>query len=650
MFRMPRSGTLTLLVDEREREFKITGVVQDLAIQPPALGGPPQLYMSPEMAETVFGVRGYDRLRVQVPVFSEKAAQDTVDVLKTQLEKMGVPVFLYRILPPDKHPMQDVNNGIVLILNVMAILSLGLALLLVINTVNATVAQQVPQIGVMKAIGGTTRQMLQLYLSGVLIYGVLAVFIAVPLGIAVAADFSAGMLAATAAIPPDPVSRVSNQAVTQQLAIGLLVPLLAALWPVFSGVRITVREAISSYGISARYGKGLLDRLLTRWRGLPRTMALTLRNTFRRKGRVALTQIALVMAGVVFLMVMSSAESFSHTLASFIDSLGFKVEIIFQRPVRDEEVQEIIAAQPNVEHVEMQLFEASTAYRGKDDVKGEDIFLHGVQPDSQLIKLPVIQGRWLLPEDDHAAVLTTDMADKLGLQLGDPIWINLGSQKIEWIVVGTVFDVSYFQRNVYVSRRVYASEVGLTSRGTRAYIGTLPDDGATQLRVESQLREALNARGLRVSGTDTAEAQRIQANNTYGLIMMMLLTMAALIALVGAVGLTGTLSINVLERRREIGVMRAIGASTPTIARLFIGEGLLLGLLAWLIAIPLSIPVGQVFVAVIGQVLNFPINYQFSWNGALQWLIIIVVLSILGSLLPAIRATRVSVRESLAYE
>jgi putative ABC transport system permease protein len=352
-------------------------------------------------------------------------------------------------------------------------------LLLVINTVNAIVAQQVPQIGVMKAIGGTTRQMLSLYLSGVLVYGLLAVFIAVPLGIAVAADFSAGMLA-TLAIPPDPVFRVSNQAVMQQLIVGLLVPLLAALWPIYAGVRLTVREAVSSYGIRASYGKGLLDRLLARWRGLPRPLALILRNTFRRKGRVVLTEITLVMAGVVFIMVMSSAASFSQTLAYFSSSRGFKVQIYFQRPVRDEEAQAIIAAQPNVEHVEVQLFGGSTAYRGKDEAQGEEIYLFGVQPDSQLIKLPVIQGRWLLPEDDHAAVLTNEEADKLGVQIGDPIWISLGGQKIEWIVVGTVFDIS---STAYISPPD-AQRGGLTYRGTTAYVRPARRR-ATQLRVEA---------------------------------------------------------------------------------------------------------------------------------------------------------------------
>ena len=80
---------------------------------------------------------------------------------------------------------------------------------------------------------------------------------------------------------------------------------------------------------------------------------------------------------------------------------------------------------------------------------------------------------------------------------------QMGGQKMEWIVVGTVIDLS--STGVYVSRPLYASEVGLTGRGTTAYVGTLPDDGATQLRVENHLREALEC-GLRVSGTNTYES------------------------------------------------------------------------------------------------------------------------------------------------
>jgi putative ABC transport system permease protein len=559
-------------------------------------------------------------------------------------------MFLSQVTDPNTHPAQDTINGITMILGVMAVPSLALGLFL-INTVNAIVAQQVPQIGMMKAVGGTTRQMLQLYLSGVLVYGLLALLIAVPLG-ALAARGLTNSLLPLMAIPPDPIFRVSQSALTQQIMVGLLVPLLATLWPVFSGVRISVREAISNYGISASYGKGLLDRLLSRLNFLPRAASLTIRNTFRRKGRVVLTEITLILAGVVFVMVLSSAASFTYTIRALTESLGLKVLINFQQPLRSDEVTAVIEAQPNVDKIEMQLFQTGTAFKDKEAEKGEDIFVNAIRPESTLLKLPVVAGRWLLPSDEHAVVLNRDRADKLGVTIGDKVWISLpgGTTKTEWTVVGTVFDLSNLQRNVYVPLPVYQRQVGLVGRTTSAWVSTLPDDGATQLRVEGQLRDLLNARGLRVGGTNTQEKIRIQNENNFGIITQMLLAMAALIAAVGAIGLAGTLSINVLERRREIGVMRAIGSSSLTIAGIFIGEGLLLGLIAWVIAIPLSVPVGEAFATVIGQVIQFSIIYQFSWNGALTWLIIIVVLSILGSVVPAIRATRVSVRESLAYE
>lgn len=649
-FGVPTTGAITMVIGDRERSLEITGVVEDLGVQPPSFGGDATFYVSRELAENVFGAYGYSRLGVQIPAFSDAAAEEVVDELKPQLEKIGAPIFFYQVTPPTKHPAQDTVNGVNFILGVMASLSLALGLFLVINTVNAIVAQQVPQIGVMKAIGGTTSQMLGLYLSGVLVYGLLALLVAVPLG-GLAANAVTNLLLQMLVIPPEPGFRLSQAAVVTQVIISLLVPLLAALWPVFSGVRITVREAISNYGIGAGFGRGLLDRVLARLRFLPRTASLTIRNTFRRKGRVALTQITLIMAGVVFIMVMSSAASFTYTIKFLTDTLGLKVLVNFQQPYRVEEVLSVIAAQPNVDQVEMQLFQPSTAFVSQDAEKGEDIFVNAFRPESTLLKLPVTSGRWLLPEDDHAVVLNQDRATKLGVTLGDKVWISLeGDSRTEWTVVGTVFDLSNLQRNVYVPLSVYQREAGLTGRTTSAWISTTPDDGATQLQVEKQLREVLNTKGLRVGGTQTAEQIRMQNEATFGIITTMLLIMSGLIAAVGAIGLAGTLSINVLERRREIGVMRAIGASSWTIAGLFIGEGLILGLIAWVVAIPLSIPVGQMFATVIGQVINFSVLYQFSVNGAMTWLALIIILSILGSAVPAIRATRVSVRESLAYE
>ena len=649
-FGVPTAGSIALVVNDRERALKIVGVVEDLTVQPPAFGGNATVYVSRDLAENVFGARGYTHVRVQLPVFSETAAEDVVTRLKPQLEKIGAPVFLYQITPPTKHPMQDMVNGVNLILGVMAILSLMLGLFLVINTVNAIVAQQVPQIGVMKSIGGTTPQMLGLYLSGVMVYGLLALLITLPLGV-LATSAVTNMLLGMFAVPPDPVFRWSQPAVITQVVVCLLVPLLAALWPIFAGVRITVREAISNYGIGAGFGRGWLDRALTRLRFLPRTASLTIRNTFRRKGRVVLTEITLILAGVVFIMVMSTAASFTHTIKFLTDTLGLKVLINFQQPYRIEEIMSVIGAQPNVDQIEAQLFQSSTAFVSAEAEKGEDIFVNAFRPESTLIKLPITSGRWLVAADDHAVVLNQDRANKLGVKVGDQVWISLkGDKRSEWTVVGIVFDLSNLQRSVYVPLSVDQSEVGLTGRATSAWLSTTPDDGATQLQVEKQLRDALDARGLRVGGTQTAELIRTQNEASFGILTMMLLIMAGLIAAVGAIGLGGTLSINVLERRREIGVMRAIGASSLTIAGLFIGEGLILGLIAWVVAVPLSIPMGQLFASVIGQVVSLSIIYQFSWDGALQWLIIIIVLSIVGSAVPAIRATRVSVRQSLAYE
>jgi len=116
-------------------------------------------------------------------------------------------------------------------------------------------------------------------------------------------------------------------------------------------------------------------------------------------------------------------------------------------------------------------------------------------------------------------------------------------------------------------------------------------------------------------------------------------------------GLMGTMSLNVMERVREIGVMRAFGASSAAISRIVIIEGLLIGILSWILAIGLSLPLSTLLVRNIGEAfMDYPMTANISPRGILIWVVIVVIISILASLFPALRAVRLTVTEVLAYE
>ena len=166
----------------------------------------------------------------------------------------------------------------------MGTLALGLSAFLIINTVSAIIAQQIWQIGVMKTVGATFSHVLQFHLLPVLIYGGLALLLAIPTA-AIAAHLITSHTADLVNIPVGEF-RVTPFAIGLQVIVGLLVPVLAALVPAINGALITPRQAIVSHGLGGGYAPGILDRLIAVVRFLPRPMMLSLRNTFRRKSRI----------------------------------------------------------------------------------------------------------------------------------------------------------------------------------------------------------------------------------------------------------------------------------------------------------------------------------------------------------------------------
>jgi putative ABC transport system permease protein len=488
-----------------------------------------------------------------------------------------------------------------------------------------------------------------MYLGMVALFGLLALLVAVPLG----ALGALGLTTYAASLLNFDIAsyRMPSSVLLLEIAVALLVPLLAALWPIVSGARVTVREAISSYGLgTGHFGQGLIDRWLERVHGLSRPLLLSLRNTFRRKGRLALTLTTLTLAGAIFVAVFSVRASLLQTLDDALAYWNYDVEVNLQRSYRIEQLQREALRVPGVVAAESWNFRNVRRLR-PNDTESDNIQLIALPAATQMLKPTMLEGRWLLPEDENAMVINTDLRkDEPDIHIGDDIVVNIDGQQHTWHVVGLVQGV-LAGPSAYTNASYFGRTVGEVGRAGQVQVVAAQHDEATQNAVATALSNHFEAAGMQVRSTETTSDMRHRSELQFNVLVVFLLIMAGLLAIVGGLGLMGTMSINVLERTREIGVMRAIGASTGAIFEIVIVEGLVIGLLSWLIGTVLALPLGKLMSDAVGvSFLRAPLNYTFSLQGALLWLGAVLLLAAVASLLPARNAARLSVREVLAYE
>ncbi len=647
--------------DGREKVFTVVGTASDPIALPPSFGGNAQFFVSLETFEDLFGTRDYDRIFATAAEFDEEKVTGIANSIRDKLERQEIetggflPPSGGRVVDPNEHFFQAAMDGIFLVLGVMAVLAFLLGLFLVYNTINAIISQQVDQIGVMKAIGANSGQILWIYLLFIFAFGIMALLIAVPLG--TLGGWALGnFLLSSFNAEPEPFT-ISWPAVWAQTFISLATPLLVAFVPILSGARITVREAISTYGL--RSSTSMLDRGLARMKRVSRLLLLTVSNTFRHKGRVILTQITLVLSGLIFMMVMSVNDSAQYTFRDLLFSiLNSNINLIFEDSERISYIEAITEQVPGVKESEMWAFSNASARLHLEEETDDDpsVVVFGVLPETQLYGYQMRGGRWLTGDDTYSVVLNQEVAEDLNASVGDWVTLDLGvSGEADWQVVGLVFD-PILSTTANVPRDILLREQNNIGRSNSIWIQTDRDDAQTEQIVVKRLRKFYEDNGIDVApggvinGQDTSSEVVEGINAQFRSIITLLAVMAVVIGIVGSISLSGVLSLGVIERQREIGVMRAIGASSWDVARLFIGEGLILGWLSWIIAFPIGLVGGRLMTAALSAALGSEIVYHHTFQGAAMWLAIITVLSAIASWLPARRATHLSVHETLAYQ
>ncbi|MEM7034118.1 MAG: FtsX-like permease family protein [Chloroflexota bacterium] len=514
-----------------------------------------------------------------------------IDNVESHLEKAGRRVFGTSIGIPGQHQFHTILQSILTVLNILGWFALVMSGLLVVNTISAILTQHIQQIGVMKTIGASLPDILGMYFSMVLVFSLLAILISLPLGIITARVFSI-FLAGVMNFDIHSFS-VTLQVPFLEISAGLLVPFLVALYPIITGARITVREAISLNQIN-QFGQSGFDRLLGKLPRVSATGLYALRNMFRRKDRLILTLVVLSIGGGIFIAVLSVNRSIQTTIDTDISAYWQQdISINFRHPYRTKEIVNEALQVSGVTYAEGWNIAEGFRTNMDENLIQEAISVFAVPPNSPFIQPTVLAGRWLTDNDGNALVVNVDfVAKNPDIKVGDTLELEVEGRQQIWQVVGTVTTqlVGFGEPKlelpiVYVPKTVFAEINRQRERANRLVVETQRPDFTFQDQISAALDAHFNNRGFDVLGLETRGLILNLTNFIIGVITVMLFLMAALFAIVGGISLMSTMSLNVLERTREIGVLRAIGADTPSVRQIILYEGVLIGLLSWGLAV-----------------------------------------------------------------
>ncbi len=660
------------LHDGSTKTLPVVGIVQDPTTGADDFLAPPYGYVTISTLATLRQPELYNRIYATVSGNQDDLLHIRAvgGSLKDKLEKNGTAVTRTRFSKTHEHPLAATVNAILGILLALGVLIVFLSSSLIANTLNALLNQHLRHIGVMKLVGGSQRQVLRLYLVLILSFGLLALGLAVPLGGRGAywlAEFIANKLSFSLL-----GYRLVPIAFIIQIAVGLLVPLAAGLMPVINGSRVTVLRAISgdiarvekqaagSQQQSAslpgesrweRFQTQATNALARRGIHIPRPLLISLRNTFRRRGRLALTLFTLTMGGAIFIAVFNVRVTLHEYIGALENYFLADVTVDFDQPYRFREVQQVAMQVPGVVQVEGWQF-LSPEILFEDGTVAGNISLLAPPAESRLVEPMLVEGRWLRPSDVRKLTVSESaLEDFPDLKAGDILRLKVNGQEEDWQVVGIFKFVGqegiigyapyeYISRMNTLPNQAYSFRI-LMDRHDRAY--------------QDQMAEVFDRHfrdlGFKVRRSQAGKASMDKASESLDILVAFLLIMALLTASVGSMGLTGTMSMNVLERTREIGIMRAIGAVDTAIMRTVIAEGMVVGMISFVLAIPFSVLFTYLLSAIVSlAVFETPIEVVFTWTGYGIWLALVLILSAFASILPARNAARLTIREVLAYE
>jgi putative ABC transport system permease protein len=647
--------------------LRVAGVVYDPSLAPADQEQTGRAYLSSAALATPGEQAVLDQLKIQVagpgpttPSRDRDAIVAVAGDLGQWLQReYGLAIREIQVPEPYEHPHQGITNAILGALLVGAGAALLLSTFLVANMLNGLFTQQIPQIGIMKAIGARSGRIRRLYLAMTLTVAGAATLLALAPGVLIGRAFASIILdflgIEGASLGPPWWTYLIV------LAAGLVLPPLMALIPLVRTSRTTVRAAIDHHGLGSNLGAatGIVARL-GRIRGLNRGLLMALRNTVRRPARFLLTVGLLASAGMLFVAGMSTRDALEAATEERTEQIRSDVVVQLSSPRSTDELATIVERVPQVSRVEAwTIAESAVAGQGQIPVTSTypdqghgRLTVTAIPAETTMFTPPkLLEGRWLNPDETGAIVLNqvaVANAD-FDIQVGDTVELLVDGRLARWRVAGIAQERGASSA-AYVTAEGLAEATGQPLLANTLRIATDNHDEQTRTAAADAVTTNLTDAGVEVRSAESVAGEEAAAESHRGPIVFVLVAGAIAMGVIGCIGLASTMGANVLERTREFGVMHAIGARPAAVRRIVVAEGIFLALASCLLAVIPTLGLTAAMGAVIGNAfVSAPLPFQISLLGAGIWTALVILGAVLATDAAATRASHLTVREALAY-
>jgi putative ABC transport system permease protein len=640
-------------------ELKIAGIVHDVSTEHYSISGEALGYVSLATLEWMGAGSYYNMIKLVVAENStdREHVLRVAGLARTRIiepagfQVMGMSIFNTNGIPGDYWAKQQVN-GVLLILQIMSVLAILLSGGLVVNTVSAVIVQQTRQIGIMRSIGATRRQIVALYLTYVFVLSVIGLMIALPLGMLgaeILSQIAAGFMNYDVGQLDLPWDILLLQA-----GLGLLMPVGVTIIPILRGTSASVYDAIYQHGLISGEGRrSWIEKQLVKIRNIHPPVMLSLRNTFRNKSRLAFTLVTLTIAGAMFMAVFSSFNTVQNQVKELGRYIRFDASIFIPGGANRFTAEREALRIPDITFAEGWALTDGFIVSASG-VEGDRIEIVGLPDDARTIQARIVAGRWLEPGDQNQIVINEDvLAKEPDIALGDVISVKINGISRHLEVVGVVSKHMLGAR-IYMNYDQLTKLTGRYNQVDTVRVLATPNslgEPLEQSQIGKQLEKRFDDANLSDSSSKTRAEIFDALANAFNILLVILLLVALILAVIGGLGLTGTMGLNVLERTREIGVLRAVGASHFSVRQVVVVEGVTVALISWALSALISYPVGRVLAeALIRTAFGTQSVFNYSAVGLFGWMGIVTLIGVFASLAPAREAARLTVREVLSYE